>query len=90
MSTYMVNNRTLTKIAKYMEVCANRQADEMPWLSDLELGDGFVDLLLSEGCGDAETGKVSAALIHAFLYRRNREALMLCYGKEFVEKEMCP
>ena len=90
MSTYMVNNRTLTKIAKYMEVCANRQADEMPWLSDLELGDGFVDLLLREGCGDAETGKVSAALIHAFLYRRNREALMLCYGKEFVEKEMCP
>ena len=88
MSAFMVNNRTLTKIAKYMEACANYQIGKAPGLSELELDEPFKVLLDQKGLVDKETGMVSASLIHAFLYRRNREALVCRYGEQGAE-EMC-
>lgn len=90
MSAYMVNNRTLTKIAKYMEACGNYQIGKATGLSDIELKGGFKEWLSNEGLVDKKTGMFSAPLIHAFLYCRNRHALFQRYGEESVKEQMCP
>ena len=89
MSAFMVNNRTLTKIAKYMEACANYQIGKAPGLSELELDGGFKEWLSNEGLVEKGTGMFSAPLIHAFLYCRNRHALFQRYGDSQVSM-MCP
>lgn len=90
MSAFMVNNRTLTKIAKYMEVCANYRIGTAPGLSEIELDDAFKKRLSDEGLVDEKTGLYSASLIHAFLYRRNREALVARYGQKETDEVLCP
>ena len=89
MSAFMVNNRTLTKIAKYMEACANYQIGKAPGLSEIELDGGFKEWLSNEGLVEKGTGMFSAPLIHAFLYCRNRHALFQRYGDSQVSM-MCP
>lgn len=89
MSAYMVNNRTLTKIAKYMEACGNYQIGHATGLADIELKAAFKEWLVKEGLVDKKTGKFSAPIIHAFLYCRNRQALTQRYGEESVKDEMC-
>ena len=86
----MLNNRTLTKIAKYMEACGNYQFGKCPGLSGIELNGEFKTYLADEGMFDEKTGRYSASLIHAFLYGKNRKALVARCGKETVEAEMCP
>lgn len=90
MSAYMVNNRTLTKIAKYMEVCANYQIGNPPGVYEIELEGGFKKVLAENGLVNKETGLFSAPLIHAFLYQKNRMALVKRYGQQAVDEEMCP
>lgn len=90
MSAFMVNNRTLTKIAKYMEACANYEIGKAPGLSEIALDGDFQRLLSEEGLVDKKTGLFSAPLIHAFLYCRNRHALMQRYGEKETEDKMCP
>lgn len=88
MSAYMVNNRTLTKIARYMEVCANYRIGRDSGLSELEFRDtGFLE---DKGLANKDSGVFSASLIHAYLYRKNREALVARYGQEATDTEMCP
>lgn len=89
MSAFMVNNRTLSKIAKYMEACANHQIGGTKGGWELEFDSEFKKLLSDEGLVDATTGMFSASLFHAFLYKRNRRALLLRDGAEATE-EMCP
>lgn len=90
MSAYMVNNRTLTKIARYMEVCANYRIGKNSGLSELELKGDFQKLLNDAGLANKDSGVFSASLIHAYLYRKNREALVARYGQEATDTEMCP
>lgn len=88
----MVNNRTLTKIAKYMEACANYQIGKTPGLSDLELNGDFKQYLQEQGLVD-KTGMFSASLIHRYLYDKNKTALVARYGEavdmagEFIPME---
>lgn len=88
MSAHMVNNRTLTKIAKYMAACANYRNGMYPGLSELEFRE--TGLLEDKGLADKVSGAFSASLIHAYLYRKNREALVARYGQEATDTEMCP
>lgn len=90
MSAFMVNNRTLSKIAKYMEACANYQIGGERGFFGLEFGSGFKAFLKGEGLVDQTTGKFSASLIHEYLYRRNLNALCFRYGKKEVKEQMCP
>ena len=81
MSAFMVNNRTLTKIAKYMEACANYQIGKTQGLSELELKGDFKQYLQEQGLVD-KTGMFSASLIHRYLYEKNKTALVARYGKD--------
>ena len=81
MSAYMVNNRTLTKIAKYMEACANYQIGKASGLSEIELEGEFKLLLEQEGLAD-KSGNFSASLIHRYLFEKNRNAIIARYGDE--------
>lgn len=81
MSAFMVNNRTLTKIAKYMEVCANYQIGKAPGLSELELKGNFKQYLQEQGLVD-KTGMFSASLIHRYLFDKNRKAIVARYGED--------
>lgn len=87
MSAFMVNNSTLTKIAKYMEVCANYDHDHVQAIWDITLDSDFKKCLVENGCF---TGSFSAQRIHALLYRLNREALIALYGKTDTDSMMCP
>lgn len=92
MSAFMVNNRTLTKIAKYMEACANYRAGERSGLDGLEIRGDFERYLREEGLVD-KTGRFSASLIHRYLYDKNKAALVARYGEvvdmvgEFIPME---
>lgn len=90
MSAFMVNNRTLTKIAKYLEACGNYQIGKTRGLSEIELEGEFKEWMANEGLVDKKSGMFSAALIHAFLYCRNRHALCQRYGEKETEEKMCP
>ena len=90
MSAFMVNGRTLTKIAKYMAACGNYEIGKAPGLSEIELRPEFKKKLAEEGLVERGTGKFSAPLIHAYLYSRNRHALIQCYGEKSAAEEMCP
>ena len=81
MSAFMVNNRTLTKIAKYMEACANYQIGKAPGLSELELKGNFKQYLQEQGLVD-KTGMFSASLIHRYLFDKNRKAIVARYGED--------
>lgn len=81
MSAFMVNNRTLTKIAKYMEACANYQIGKAPGLSELELTGDFKQYLQEQGLVD-KTGMFSASLIHRYLFDKNRKAIVARYGED--------
>lgn len=81
MSAFMVNNRTLTKIAKYMEACANHRIGNAPGLSDLDLKREFAQLLQNEGLVD-KSGRFSAALIHRYLFEKNQKAIVARYGED--------
>ena len=81
MSAFMVNNRTLTKIAKYMEACANYQIGKAPGLSELELTGDFKQYLQEQGLVD-KTGMFSASLIHWYLFDKNRKAIVARYGED--------
>lgn len=81
MSAYMVNNRTLTKIAKYMAACANYRIGKYPGLSELEFVESFKKLLADEGLMD-ENGTFSASLIHRYLFEKNRKAIVARYGQD--------
>ena len=81
MSAFMVNNRTLTKIAKYMEACANYQIGKAPGLSELELKGDFKQYLQEQGLVD-KTGMFSASLIHRYLFDKNRKAIVARYGED--------
>lgn len=89
MSAYMVNNRTLSIIAKYMEECANYQIGGVRGIFGLEFDRGFKKFLIGEGLVDPITGMFTATNLHRFLYKRNRRALRSRYGAKEV-KEMCP
>lgn len=77
----MVNNRTLTRIAKYMEACANYKAGEMSGLDGIEIRGDFERELREAGLVD-KTGRFSASLIHRFLFEKNKVALEARYGKD--------
>ena len=90
MSAFMVNNSTLSKIAKYMEACANYKIGSAQGLWDLELDKDFKKLLAAEGLVDETTGEFSASLIHSYLYRRNFNALCFRYGEKETKETLCP
>lgn len=90
MSAFMVNNRTLSKIAKYMAACASLPIGGAGGIWKLELDSDFKKLLDAEGLVDKTTGKFSASLIHEYLYRRNLKALCCRYGEKDAKEEMCP
>lgn len=77
MSAFMVNNRTLTKIANYMAAFARPDNSKN---YDLELEDNFKKHLSDKGLYDKEKGEFSKRLIHAYLYEKNREAMIARYG----------
>ena len=90
MSAFMVNNRTLTKIAKYMEACANYKAGEMRGLDGIEIRGDFEHVLREEGLVD-KTGMFSASLIHRYLYDKNKAALVARYGEDVdMAREFIP
>lgn len=86
----MVNNSTLSKIAKYMEVFANCQIGDAKGLWELVLDKDFKKFLADEGLVDQTTGEFSASLIHEYLFRRNLKALCFRYGEKATKEEMCP
>ena len=79
MSAFMVNNRTLTIIAKYMAECANyklfgrlgRQCS----IDSIEFDKTMMALLNERGCYDAKAGMYLPQNIHRILVEENRKAL---------------
>ena len=90
MSAFMVNNSTLSKIAKYMEECANYQIGGERGIYEIEFASGFKKFLADEGLLDQTTGEFSASLIHEYLFRRNLKALCIRYGEKDAKEEMSP
>ena len=86
MSAFMVNNKTLTIIAKYMADCANndkcgRLGRNMA-LRPIEFSEAMLAYLEGRGCLDKSTGLFLAQSIHKVLVDENRKALVARYGED--------
>lgn len=84
MSAFMMGNRELTIIAKYMAECANNPHMRMLFrtstVSRIEFGESMLDYLKEKGCYDSESGLYLAGDIHRLLVRENRKALAARYA----------
>ena len=91
MSAYMLPNETISRIANYMMIAARPSRwipEGMRWL---EIDDGFRKCLADAGLKiDDESDTFDGEKIHAFLYAKNRAALIARYGEKNVDEEMCP
>ena len=84
MSAFMMGNRELTIIAKYMAECANNREMGMlgrvETISRIEFGNSMLDYLRANGCYDSGSGLYLAGIIHQVLVRENRKALAARYA----------
>ena len=91
MSAYMLPNKTISIIACYMMVAARPSRwipEGMRWL---ELSDDFRKCLADAGLKiDEESDTFDGEKIHAYLYAKNRAALIALYGEKSVDEEDCP
>lgn len=89
MSAFMVNNRTLTIIAKYMAECANNnrygRLARRDHIIPLEFPEQMLELLRDNGCYDSKKGVYLAEGIHRLLTEENVKALAVQYGKEQID-----
>lgn len=84
MSSFMMGNRELTIIAKYMAECANNtqmgMLGRVETISRIEFGNSMLDYLRANGCYDSGSGLYLAGDIHQVLVRENRKALAARYA----------
>ena len=91
MSAYMLPNETISVIAHYMTIAAQPSKWLTPGMQWLETSDGFRKFLADAGLKIYEDGDlIDAEKVHAYLYEKNRKALIARYGEKNVDEEMCP
>ena len=84
MSAFIVNNRSLSIIARFMADCANRKIGSHDGLSDIALPYSLEKVLEAKGCR-YQAGFYSVTRIHRLLFKENVKAVKARYKENFDE-----